>query len=511
MSTVLSPRSTQKGKTWRDHRFAGTGSLAEPYPLVLRRRAREAARSHFRRLGLRVATLVAGDATLLFVLWYITRRACAAFANTAGALPRILRGLTPIAHSGAAAYLGAFFIGLVALGNYRPGDHRRDAHALFAAAALGMGLMFWSTWWATLSFSVLLGYWLSFIAVGLTLLAERLVVDDIVRRVRPMKTAPRALVIGTLEASLAALSSDVLSDKRIVTAVGFLDLSPYPDLSALGGISDLVSVLDCLEVDTVVLAGEMPPETFQSVARIADAACSQVLFLPNPLTDTEFEPKVIWRRGTPMLEMTRPSLRGQELVLKRGIDFLAACVLLATLTPILVFISIGIAITSRGGVLFRQKRVGAGRREFYIYKFRTMVADAEARRGQVASDSIYEDRRLFKIKNDPRVTRFGRFLRRASLDELPQLWNVLRGDMSLVGPRPPLPEEVALYDEHHYSRFHMRPGITGPWQVNGRNRITDFEEVVQLETSYMRQWTIWKDVEILVKTLPAVLRMDGAH
>ena len=478
---------------------------------MLRRRAREAARSHFRRLGLRVTTLIVGDATLLFVVWYLTRQACATFGNASGPLSRTLAGLTPIAQSEAAAYLAAHFLGLVALGNYRPGDHRRDAHSLFAAAAMGSGLMFWSRWWATLSVTVLLGYWLSFLVVGLTLLAGRLVIDDIVRRVRPMKTAPRALVIGTREASLAALSSHVLSDQRIVTAVGFLDLSPFPDPSSLGGISSLVCVLDSLEVDTVVLVGEMPPDTFQSMARIADAACCQVLFLPNPLTDTEFEPTLIWRRGTPMLEMTRPSLRGQELVIKRAIDLIAACVLLAALAPFFLFIGIGIAMTSRGGVLFRQKRVGAGRREFYIYKFRTMVADAEARLDQVAGESIYDDRRLFKIKNDPRVTRFGRFLRRTSLDELPQLLNVLRGDMSLVGPRPPLPEEVVLYEEHHYSRFHMRPGITGPWQVGGRNRITDFEEVVQLETSYMRQWTIWKDVEILVKTVPTVLRMDGAH
>jgi lipopolysaccharide/colanic/teichoic acid biosynthesis glycosyltransferase len=115
------------------------------------------------------------------------------------------------------------------------------------------------------------------------------------------------------------------------------------------------------------------------------------------------------------------------------------------------------------------------------------------------------------MARDPRITRVGSFLRRTSLDELPQLWNVLVGDMSLVGPRPPIPSVVALYYDDLYTRFVVKPGITGPWQVGGRNRITDFEEVMRLETTYIRQWSIGKDVAILARTLPAVLRMDGAY
>ena len=140
-----------------------------------------------------------------------------------------------------------------------------------------------------------------------------------------------------------------------------------------------------------------------------------------------------------------------------------------------------------------------------------MVHDAEARRDGLEQDSLYNDQRLFKLKNDPRVTRIGLFLRRTSLDELPQLWNVLTGDMSLVGPRPPLPAEVDLYEEHHYTRFDVKPGMTGPWQVNGRNLITDFEEIIRLETEYIRGWTIWKDLGLLLRTVPVVLFMRGAH
>jgi lipopolysaccharide/colanic/teichoic acid biosynthesis glycosyltransferase len=144
--------------------------------------------------------------------------------------------------------------------------------------------------------------------------------------------------------------------------------------------------------------------------------------------------------------------------------------------------------------------MGLDGKSITIVKFRSMYDDAEADTGPV-----------WARENDPRVTPLGGFLRRSSLDELPQLWNVLRGEMSLVGPRPPVPSEVALYEEHHFARFDMKPGMTGPWQVNGRNRVTSFEEVVRLEREYVRRWSIWKDVTLLLRTVPAVVRMRGAH
>jgi lipopolysaccharide/colanic/teichoic acid biosynthesis glycosyltransferase len=155
--------------------------------------------------------------------------------------------------------------------------------------------------------------------------------------------------------------------------------------------------------------------------------------------------------------------------------------------------------------------VGLGGKAFKITKFRSMVNDAEAQLDDLTPKSLYSDRRLFKVKDDPRVTRLGNFLRRTSLDELPQFWNAFVGNMSLVGPRPPLPGEVDLYEEHHYTRFDVKPGITGPWQVNGRNTVTDFDEVIRLETDYIREWTIWKDLGILLRTIPTVLLMRGAH
>jgi exopolysaccharide biosynthesis polyprenyl glycosylphosphotransferase len=243
---------------------------------------------------------------------------------------------------------------------------------------------------------------------------------------------------------------------------------------------------------------------------VTSAGC-QLFSLPQAFSKGAIEPTLEWRRGVPLLGLTRPGLRGQQLVMKRAVDIVASAAGLMVLAPVFAMVGLAVKLSSPGPVLFSQMRVGLGGRRFRILKFRSMVVGAEHKLADLADHNICTDPRLFKIKDDPRATRLGRFLRQSSIDELPQLWNVLRGDMSLVGPRPPLPSEVALYQEHHYSRFDMRPGVTGPWQVSGRNRITDFDEVIRLERAYMRHWSIWKDLAILARTIPVVLRMDGAH
>jgi lipopolysaccharide/colanic/teichoic acid biosynthesis glycosyltransferase len=192
-------------------------------------------------------------------------------------------------------------------------------------------------------------------------------------------------------------------------------------------------------------------------------------------------------------------------------DIIGAAVGLALLSPLFVLLIILVKLDSAGPAFFRQERIGRGGRPFRIVKFRTMVIDAERKRDELLALSLYKDGRLFKIPDDPRVTRIGGWLRRTSLDELPQLFNVLLGEMSLVGPRPPVPSEVALYEARHYDRFDVKPGLSGPWQVNGRNRITDFEEILRLERAYIRQWSLLSDFGILLRTIPAVLRVREAH
>jgi exopolysaccharide biosynthesis polyprenyl glycosylphosphotransferase len=293
--------------------------------------------------------------------------------------------------------------------------------------------------------------------------------------------------------------------------LGYVDTAYPAHPSALGSLRDLRRILETTKTDTVLLCGYLDESDFADVIDTALVARCQLLSVPRALRAAGVKPTLVWRAGHPVIELTAATLDAWQMVIKRLIDLTISVIGLTALFPAIILAAIIVKFDSRGPVFFRQWRIGRAGRPFQILKFRSMVADAEKRRSEVVSSSIYSDPRLFKVVGDPRITRIGAWLRRTSLDEIPQLFNVLRGEMSLVGPRPPLPDEVALYEEHHFCRFDMKPGITGPWQVAGRNRITDFEEVVQLESAYIRSWSIVKDLRILFRTVPAVLRMDGAH
>jgi lipopolysaccharide/colanic/teichoic acid biosynthesis glycosyltransferase len=202
----------------------------------------------------------------------------------------------------------------------------------------------------------------------------------------------------------------------------------------------------------------------------------------------------------------------------RALDIVAATLILLILLPAFLLIALAIRLDSPGWVIFRQRRVGRDLEEFTVNKFRTMQANAshEHHRAYVLSLIAGEaethavgDEAVFKLAGDPRVTRLGGFLRRSSLDEFPQLWNVLRGEMSLVGPRPPIPYEVEHYPAHWFVRFAVKPGLTGLWQISGRSRLT-LEEMIALDTEYVERRSVWLNLSILVRTVPAVLLRRGA-
>lgn len=195
---------------------------------------------------------------------------------------------------------------------------------------------------------------------------------------------------------------------------------------------------------------------------------------------------------------------------KRSIDLVGSLVGLVVLAPLFAIIAVLVKITSRGPALFVQERCGLGGKKFTFYKFRTMVEDAEERKADLAHLNEMSGP-VFKIRRDPRITKLGAVLRKTSLDELPQLWNVLKGDMSLVGPRPPLPEEVERYDSRQNQRLAVIPGITGLWQVSGRSSLPDFDVWLELDLEYARRWSFWLDVRILLKTIVVVLLARGAQ
>jgi lipopolysaccharide/colanic/teichoic acid biosynthesis glycosyltransferase len=199
-----------------------------------------------------------------------------------------------------------------------------------------------------------------------------------------------------------------------------------------------------------------------------------------------------------------------QRMVKRAIDISASVAMLAVLSPLLMVTALAVGLTSRGGVFFRQDRVGQQGRRFRMYKFRSMVRDAEALRARYEDRNHHTDGPIFKIPNDPRVTRVGRVIRRLSIDELPQLFNVIRGDMSLVGPRPPLPVEFDRYDQRELQRVLVRPGLTCIWQVSGRSEV-DFDRWIDMDLEYIRHWDLRLDLRLLLKSVPAVISGRGAY
>jgi len=213
--------------------------------------------------------------------------------------------------------------------------------------------------------------------------------------------------------------------------------------------------------------------------------------------------------GLTLLHVDHPQLSGPRQVVKDLFDRCAAALALVVLSPVMFVIAVAIRLHDRGPAFFTQMRVGKDGQEFKIYKFRTMVVNAEERLSEFR-DQNENDGVLFKIRRDPRITAIGSTLRKSSLDELPQLVNVLRGEMSLVGPRPALPQEAAQYADHVRRRLVVKPGLTGMWQVNGRSELS-WEETVRLDLGYVENWSLALDIQILWKTVSVMLHGSGAY
>ncbi|MHA3683343.1 sugar transferase [Leucobacter sp. HY1908] len=266
-----------------------------------------------------------------------------------------------------------------------------------------------------------------------------------------------------------------------------------------------------IAADTIVVATQPDgdPGFIRELSWQLEGAAANLL-LSNRVTDV-VGPRISFRPvdGMPMVQIKIPSYEGGHYLLKRGLDItvsLAALAVIAVATP---FIALAIKLDSAGPVFFSQPRVGKDGALFKMFKFRTMVPDAEARLSalQAANEGSGS---LFKLRNDPRVTRVGALLRRLSIDELPQFWNVLRGDMSVVGPRPPLPREVTTYDGEVMRRLYVKPGITGPWQVGGRSDLS-WEDSVRLDLSYVENWSVINDIQIIWRTARVVASHQGAY
>ena len=290
-----------------------------------------------------------------------------------------------------------------------------------------------------------------------------------------------------------------------------------------GGLEDLPELIRDLEIQEVIITDNTIPSErlFEVMMNVGRKHKVEFRFAPS-LFDLLPQKTSVEQIGVlPMVRLFREPLSDAQRFVKRASDIVIAAAALLLLSPFLIVIGVLVKRNSPGPAMFKQERVGMDGRIFLCYKFRTMRADSdeEIHResysrniGGAAGANVGDpDEPVYgKVKNDPRVTNTGRWLRRSSLDELPNLLNVLKGDMSIVGPRPPIPYEVQEYDIWHRKRLDMKPGITGLWQVSGRNRLT-FEEMVRIDLYYIENWSLWLDLKIIMLTLPAVVRGDGAR
>ena len=279
----------------------------------------------------------------------------------------------------------------------------------------------------------------------------------------------------------------------------------------VGGLDDVLALAAAHDADTIAVtsASETAAQYLRQLSWQLEGTGIELLVAPGLIEVAGPRLHIRPFEGLPLLSVEQPSFEGWRRMVKGGVDRAAAAVVLLLLAPALLVIAAAVALTSPGPVLFRQERVGLGGRTFTMLKFRSMVVDADRQVGTLL-DANMSDGLLFKMREDPRVTAVGKWLRRLSLDELPQLLNVLGGSMSLVGPRPPLPTEVARYDSSVSRRLLVKPGLTGLWQVSGRSDLP-WEEAVRLDLRYVENWSLATDLLIVGKTARAVLSRSGAY
>jgi exopolysaccharide biosynthesis polyprenyl glycosylphosphotransferase len=421
-------------------------------------------------------------------------------------------GVAPDARPLTPAIVTTFLVSLNALSAYRPGDARRDRGRLAWGTVLALlilaGLVVFPPH-VPLSYSSLAALGgAGFVALALGRKAADLVVRQAYVHGIGLR---RAVVLGSLDEAGKALQ-ELRDDQNIDQyVVGHLAPDDRPDPAALGAVADLPRILEGMDIQEVLVATSLPAGQMRSVAACCFERGIALFIVPAVAGSHECWTEPLRVGSCSLLRLHPARFELPALLVKRAVDLGLALLALVAAAPLIALIAAAIRLDSPGPVFFRQQRIGLGGKPFRMWKFRSMAVDAERRERELAHLNIYGNRGTFKLKDDPRITRVGRLLRRTSMDELPQLLNVLTGDMSLVGPRPALLGDIDRYEPHHFERLMVVPGMTGPWQVSGRNLITDFETIVRMERDYIRGWSLLLDIKILFRTIGVVIRGEGAY
>jgi exopolysaccharide biosynthesis polyprenyl glycosylphosphotransferase len=317
----------------------------------------------------------------------------------------------------------------------------------------------------------------------------------------------RAVLVGS--GSHIDAVAHALRESSQVEAFGYVSLTPRKSdgLRDFGSLETLERHFDAID-EVLITDPEFPQEHAVELVDRCHQKGIRVRVAPSTMEILMDRIEFVPGQSLPLFELKPPVFEGIDFVVKRAFDLIGACILLLLLSPLLALIALAVKLDSRGSILYRSMRPGMGGKPFACLKFRTMHAGAEAMQDQLELHNEMGGA-IFKIRQDPRVTRVGTFLRRWSLDELPQLFNVLRGEMSLVGPRPLPQRDYDKLEDWHRKRYLVLPGLTGLWQVSGRSEL-DFDELVRLDFLYLERWSVGLDLSIILKTIPAVFRAKGA-
>jgi exopolysaccharide biosynthesis polyprenyl glycosylphosphotransferase len=465
---------------------------------------------HTSRIAIRLAVLFVGDLAAVVICELISAMASQGLLVGSNLASQFERALS--AGYGAPINFGlALITSLIVTGNYSRHRRLNGRLRLLAASALACALLLWGMISSMSLLSAVAVYVVTATFTWTVLLAERILTERFLNVWPGARGAAPAILITDRPEASALLERAVIGAGGDYSLAGYVPVGRTTFDGALGTIRDLPYIIDDHHVECVVVCQHLNDQQIINVREASLAAGCQLLYPARAVKIAGVRPALVWHQDQPFFELGAPVLKASAVITKRIVDVVGAVLGSVALAPVLLIIAIAIKFDSPGPVFFAQDRAGLGGRRFRMLKFRTMRAGADDEKHELAHLNHTGDSRLFKIPGDPRVTRLGALLRRWSLDELPQFWNVLRGDMSIVGPRPFFEADFASYKDHHFRRLDAKPGITGLWQVSGRSSVVDFEDVVYLDRQYIEQWSPWLDLSIMFRTLPAVVRRTGAY